>query len=124
MGEDNIKLGEGQIFIDGSPFVRAKGMETIYKLDEADEIEPDPDWPKENPLKRLTTEEVTIAMQMVGKTAERMIDVFLGISKAVIGLCREIDPRVVHLARYGRTHRIRKNNKHRAYKILEREAKR
>lgn len=124
MGEDNIKLGEGQLYFGGRPFGKVEQGEVICTLGNVEEIEPIMEEAPAACIHNNAIEEITLSLKMVGKSCERMIDAFCGISKAVKMLCYEIDPRVAHLALYGRKARIRKKNTHRAYKILEKEAKR
>lgn len=118
---NNIQLGPGRVFIGGPD---GPGYPVnVYELETVEEFDPGEEWPKENPyLKTVFSEELTFSIKMVGQAAQRALDALLGVTKAVLELCP--DKRVVHLAKHARKERTRKKNRHRAYRLMMKEAKR
>lgn len=109
MGENENKLDSGQLY-----FIEPDGSTSL--LGNVTDIE-------------CTTEENDISevvakitgcessFEMLAKTTKEILLAITGIYQAVIDCCP--DKRVVHLALHGKTARIRKKNRNRAFIILE-----
>ena len=110
MGEDNIQLGEGQLFISTSDelFAEIKEGELTVKTDDS----------------TLPTDEVAKAFKDLGEitftatiSVDKLLDTLYRITDKVLDNCP--NRRVAHLARYHKNYRTRKKNIKRAFRIAE-----
>ena len=125
MGPDNIKLSIGNLYIQ-----ELDGLEQIVEIGECVEaveaVEPELAEDAE-PVLRIgkAIEEVTLSLELVGEAAQQAAT---SLAKTVRSLILCMAPafdnkRVVHLARYGSTQRIREKNRRRLINIIIKEAK-
>lgn len=110
MGEDNIQLGKGQLFISTSDelFAEIKEGELTVETDDS----------------TLPTEEVAKAFKDLGEltftatiSGDKLLDALYQITDKVLDNCP--NRRVAHLARYHKNYRTRKKNIKRAFRIAE-----
>ena len=112
MGEENkITLGPGTLYIKGEP--------VPYELGYTEELEPPPEW-QDNPLLKIGEAMGTLTATL--RIATDALIHLIGVAQEVLTACP--NRRVVHLALYAKKHRTRKKNLHRAFKLLEKEARR
>lgn len=97
-----------------------EGLQERAALEAAPEIEATTDWAEDNP----TLARINSAFAEVGFIAKICTDAFaalVGITSTVMDACP--NRRVVHLAKHATKRRTRKKNLHRAFRLLEKEAK-
>lgn len=107
MGEDNIRLTSGDLYI-------YKDGKASFNIETVDDEPTDP--VVNDFINALSNLEASF--ECTAKISEEAIMVLLGLRVAILSACP--NKRVAYLADYARKKRTRKKNFHRAVKILER----
>ena len=119
MGENNINLGAGTLY-----FKSPEGWEPLGEIGEVTESDETIFAEDAEPVIKAVNSlhEVTLSLQMVGDTAARAAaamrnSIFVAWERVALNLNKS----VTHLARFGRTYRIRKKNRRRVQKMIMKE---
>lgn len=117
MGNNNIELGAGTLY-----FKTPEGWDPLGEIREVTESDETIFAEDTEPVIKATNalHEVTLSLQMVGDSAAKATTMLRGIVETAYRLL-ELNKRVAHLSRYGRTYRIRKKNCRRLQKIIMKE---
>lgn len=115
MGEENVKLGEGTLYIKGEEIGNVQEAEFTEEPDEMREFV--------DGLWNLTMagQEFSCTIEMATDAYVKMTHALLGIDKYLYENCSS--RRVAHLARHARKMRTRRKNYKRMIKLCEKEKK-
>ena len=112
-----------------------EGLQQLYTLDEAPDIEAETEWPKENPYIKsvtdatlsaeleLTPDGVAFFRDLAGAASE-VYNLALIVREYCVEICNASrNKRAVHLAKYGKKYRTRKKNVHRLVRYVAKRIK-